>query len=130
LTPLVVEKSGDYLIAPFEQSAGVRALILSGGTKKLPATYSVEYRQPLGYDAYQPFAPQAFQGAVVHVAPIQSGGATLLELTASPNPIIDTPALTVGQTWCEDGGRLSLTPLSATSTGLTVRISLGHCSAK
>jgi len=126
LIPLTVTDDGDYLLEPFEQTTGLRALILQGGTQKQPQTYYVEYRQPIGFDTIQPWARQAFEGAVVHLAPPQAN-TLLLEMTSSPNTIIDTPALTVGQTWCDDGGRLSVTPLSATPSGLLVRVMLGHC---
>jgi hypothetical protein len=124
-------KDGDYTITPYGTPGGVKALTFQGGTNKNPVTYWVHYRQPVGADAgLNPWTDPAnlFNGAVLHLPGFGTLGAQLLKMTPSADSDIDTPALLVGQTWCEPmGERASIAPLSATSAGLVLRVTIGKC---
>jgi len=123
----IATTDGDYFLTPFETVGGVKTLILTGGTQKAPRTYYVEYRQAIGFDAYLPLVDPSnlYHGAVVHLDWFSRS--ILQELTPTSNGRADTPALLVGQTWCEGGRKLSLRTVSATPEGLWVRVSTRHC---
>lgn len=119
-----VTADGDYLLTPLETAdASVKTLVLSIGTRRVPSYYYLEYRQPIGFDEYQPWVEPAnvFDGVVVGWGPF---GAILLEMTPPPvgSTLIATPALTVGSTYLDSDGGVRLTVLAATSVGAVVRV--------
>jgi hypothetical protein len=124
-------KGGTYTLTPYGTPGGAKVLTFQGGTNKNPITYWVHYRQPVGADArHNPFTEPAniFSGALVTMPGFFSNGSTLLKMTPSNDHDLDTPALEVGNTWCESiGQRIAITPMSATDSGLTVRITVGRC---
>ena len=124
LVPQVITASGDYQIAPYESTTGVRSLSIT--VPKSPFTFLVEYRQPIGFDwlQYNVQPENAFHGVVVHMA--LNGSMQLQMNPVDPGTGRRRPALEVGQSWCEDS-RMKLTVLSADSTGATVRVKFGHC---
>jgi hypothetical protein len=123
LMPHVVTASGDYQLAPYESSTGVRSLSVT--VPKSPFTFLLEYRQPIGFDALQFYVNPAnvFHGVLVHRA---LNGSELLQMHEEEPTGLRRPALEVGQSWCEDS-RMKLTVLSADSTGAIVRVTFGHC---
>jgi len=124
-----VTANGDYFIAPYEriQAGDVKALAFRD---KRGFAYTLEYRQPVGFDVPQPYArpENVFNGVVAHVV---LNGTELLRLTppdAQSGTAIDLPALTVGETWCQKDGGFSITTLSADADGAVVRMKLkGAC---
>lgn len=129
-----VTQSGDYLIEPYESAtAGVKALMVQAFARKVPGTkYYFEYRQPIGFDAYQPWAApdNVFHGALVHTPDIFTTASVLAAFNPNDGPypnVINRPALTVGQSFCNSDGRLRVTVLSESAAGLLVRIELGRC---
>jgi hypothetical protein len=119
-----VPVDGDYPLAPFETATpGVKALRVTGSDW----TYVVEYRQPIGFDVPQQGSLPAniFSGVIVHLS---LAGSRLLFMNP-PDPATGKrrPALTVGQTFCDGPGRVSLLLVSATPDGAVVRVNFGHC---
>ncbi len=128
LTPLDVVKDGTFSLAPYETTdAGLKALKVI--TKQW--TYFLEYRQPIGFDVYQPWADpnNVFNGVTIH---LQLNGSMLLQMS-TPDPVspypntITAPALTVGQTYCDRDSRVAISVLSATPEAATVHVDFGAC---
>jgi hypothetical protein len=123
-----VTASGDYALAPYAAAEpGVKTLLAKS---KQGFTYALEYRQAVGFDASIPYGgvsqPNVFGGVLLHLA---LNGSELLRMNpgaASPS-FIDTPALLVGQSFCDRDGRLAFTVLSASPSGASVRVRFGHC---
>lgn len=119
-----VTVSGDYAIAPYERVGGVKALTFRD---KQGFSYTLEYRQRIGFDMAQTWTlpENVFHGVVAH---LDRNGLNLLRLSPGTGTNIDTPALTVGATWCHRDGAFSVTTLSADENGAMVRIKLkGSC---
>jgi hypothetical protein len=128
-----VTVSGDYTIEPYETPGGVKALTIIGGPNRGHWHYSLEYRQPIGFDTImssQVDPINVFNGVVFHLVLTTP---ELLRMTpADPSSqyysdpsIVDTPALTVGQRFCDKDAKVAITILSASSTGAKVRVKFG-----
>jgi M6 family metalloprotease-like protein len=121
----VIQGSGTYTIQPYETNlTGLKALKIQRGTGN-NAWLWVEYRQKTGlYDSTLPNA-QVYTGALIHYEDsITLPQTDLLDFTAS-STYSDDPTLAVGQTWTDPYTNLSISVLSATSTGLTVSVNYG-----
>ncbi len=120
-----VQSSGTYLLEPYETNpAGLKALKIQRGTGN-NAWLWLEYRQPVGN--YDPtVSPQVFTGALIHYEDSLTAAlhTDLLNFTPSDTSF-NSPALIVGQTWTDPYTNLSLSVLSATSSGLTVSVNYG-----
>jgi hypothetical protein len=125
----VVQSSGVYTLQPFEViSAGLQAIKVQRGTGNNEWLW-IEYRQPLGkYDAYLSPA-SVFSGALVHYEDSTTaiGHTYVANFTPniSPSSSSYSPQLNLGQTWTDPYSNLSLSVLSAVSSGLTVNVNYG-----
>jgi M6 family metalloprotease-like protein len=127
----VVQTSGTYTLQPVEvSSAGLEALRIQRGTGNNEWLW-VEYRQPIGiYDSTLP--TQDFSGALIHretsAWPQTALGvgnySDLLDFTPTSSDD-NNEVLAAGQTWVDPSTNLSLSVLSATSSGLTVDVNYG-----
>jgi len=121
----IVSNSGTYTIEPYETSpAGVKALKIQRGGTNQNAWIWVEYRQPIGYDAVL-YPTQIFGGALIHYQEPDTPPYTRLLDFTSPATYSNNPALVVGQTWTDPYSNVSISVLSATSSGLTVSVNYG-----
>lgn len=112
LNAVDVISSGDYWLEPFEAMSGTNTLHLKGSKQAL-YTYWIEYRRASPYPL----------GAVVH---IEFLGSLLLAMNSSSGTVvIDSPALRVGQTYCDKDARLSFSVVSMDETGLLLRVRFG-----
>lgn len=115
LAPLVVTRSGEYALSPYEHPAPTapQALKISAGGK----TYYAEYRQPIGEDAWMAGNANLERGVVVHMAE----GVVPLLLDLQPKTAgVSDPALLPGETFVAPGLRVSL--LSSDASGATIRV--------
>jgi hypothetical protein len=118
-----VQTDGVYFIAPYEtddnQSKALKILqSSSAGTY-----YYVEYRQPIGFDAPLLFSGSNLtNGVLVHLGtPSNANSNDLLDLTPASASWYD-PALAVGQSYSDATAGVTMTVLSADSTGATVSV--------
>ena len=121
-----VSTSGTYTLLPLETGLpGLKALKIQRGTGNTGYYVWVEYRQPIGnYDSTFS-TTQLFQGATIHYEDPTTGPYTqLLDYTA-PITYYDDPALVAANTWVDPYTNLSITALSATSSGLTISVNYG-----
>ena len=127
-----VQTSGTFVIQPYETPGGLKAIRVQRGTGN-NAWLWIEYRQPDGsYDPssfpspqWSTAAPQPYSGALIHYEDSVSGLHTHLINYTPADSSFYSPALVVGQTWADPYSNLSLSVVSATSTGLTVNVSYG-----
>jgi hypothetical protein len=121
-----VTSSGTYQIGPYEgQDSTVKALkILQSSSSS--SYYYVEYRQPLGFDSFLSGYSDILGGVVVHLAsPSNSNSSDLLDMTPSSPSSFSHPALVVGQSYTDSTFGVTITPISAGSTGATVQVTFG-----
>jgi hypothetical protein len=120
-----VQSNGTYTVQPLETGpAGLQALKIQRGTGN-NAWLWVEYRQPIdNYDST--LLPQPFSGALIHYedANTQTGHTYLPNFTPSDTSW-NSPALAVGKTWTDPYSNVSISVLSATTSGLTVSVNYG-----
>ncbi len=121
-----VTSSGTYQIGPYEsQDSTLKALkILQSSTSS--SYYYVEYRQPVGFDSFVSGYSDILGGVVVHLAsPSNSNSSDLLDMTPSSPSSFNHPALLVGQSYKDSTAGVTITPISASSTGATVQVTFG-----
>ena len=121
-----VTSSGTYQIGPYEgQNSVVKALkILQSSTSS--SYYYVEYRQPVGFDSFVSGDSDILGGVVVHLAsPSNSNSSDLLDMTPSSPSSFNHPALVVGQSYKDSSAGVTITPISASSTGASVQVTFG-----
>jgi len=124
----VVQSSGTYTLQPLETStAGLQALKIQRGTGNNQWLW-IEYRQPVGnYDST--LLPQPFSGALIHYEDSNTAlGHTYLPNFTPTDTSWNSPALAAGATWTDPYTNLSISVLSATSSGLTVNVTYGATS--
>src|SRR5713101_3654445 len=122
-----VTSSGTYQIGPYEgQNSVVKALkILQSSSSS--SYYYVEYRQPVGFDSFLSGYSDILGGVVVHLAsPSNSNSSDLLDMTPSSPSSFNAPALVVGQSYKDSTAGVTITPISASSTGASVRVTFGQ----
>src|SRR5262245_21405781 len=124
-----VSAGGTFTIQPYETSpGGLTALKIQRGTGNPGYYLWVEYRQPVGsFDPTMPYSAEpsgnVFTGALIHYEDSATGIQTdLLDFT-NPDTYADFPALRAGQSWTDPYSDLSLSVVSATSSGLTLNVS-------
>ena len=120
---LKVTQGGRYTVLPYESaiSGGVQALVIPATAKKLGAvTYTVEYRQPIGFDA-DPLADPAnvFGGAMLHVETSLLDGTSETCTTAGAKD----PAFVPGRSYC-DPDRNVLVSVVSVGASLVVDVDL------
>jgi hypothetical protein len=121
----VVQSSGTYTLQPLGATPiGLQALKVQRGTGNNEWLW-IEYRQPIGN--YDPtLLPQPFSGALIRYEDSNTAlGHTYLPNFTPTDTSWNSPALAVGQTWTDPYTNLSLSVLSATSSGLTVSVDYG-----
>lgn len=121
---LSVTSNGTYAIAPAESpSTNPQALKVQRGTGN-NAWVWLEYRQPVGlFD--KALASQIFTGVLVHYEDSTNGGLTHLLDHSVGSANWNAPALAAGSVWTDPYTNLTVTVLSATTSGATVNISYG-----
>ena len=129
----VIQNSGTWTLQPLESGpVGLQALKVQRGTGN-NAWLWIEYRQPIGnYDnslanSTPGWGNQIFSGATIHYEDSNTigGHSDLLDFTPTSSWGFLDPALAVGQTWMDPYTNISISVLSATSSGLTVSVSYG-----
>lgn len=126
-----ITSSGTYTIQPLDTNpAGLEVLKIQRGTGNSGYYLWVEYRQPMGnYDSTLICdlclgGTSDFSGALVHYQDPTTDPAHsyLTNFNSASN---FSPALAVGQTWNDPYSNLSLSVVSATSSGLTLNVNYG-----
>ena len=121
-----VTSSGTYQIGPYEaQDSAVKALkILQSGSSS--SYYYVEYRQSVGFDSFLSGYSDILGGLVIHLAsPSNSNSSDLLDMTPSSPSSFSHPALIVGHSYKDSTSGVTITPISASSTGASVQVTFG-----
>jgi hypothetical protein len=125
-----VTASGTYTIEPLESGTpGAKALKILKSID--PATgkrtfYYIEYRQPLGFDAFIASNLNVRSGVIVHTGSETSGNTSdLLDMTASTASWSD-PALTLGQTFHDPDAGVRITPVWVNGTNAGVDVTVGQ----
>jgi len=124
-----VTASGTYTLQPLETSpAGLQVLQVQRGTSNPGYYLWVEYRQPIGdYDSTLiDTSPGVFSGAMIHYQGSADNPAHTYLPNFTPSDTSDNnPELTAGQTWSDPYSNLSISVVSATSSGVTVNVNYG-----
>lgn len=121
-----VTTSGTYQLSPYEaQDSNPKALkILQSAASN--SYYYIEFRQPQGFDAFVANYADILGGLVLHLgSPSNANSSNLLDLTPTSPSSFSHPALVVGQTYNDSAAGITITPISVSSTGATVQVSLG-----
>ncbi len=121
-----VQSSGTYTLQPLETNPpGLQALKVQRGTGNTADYLWIEYRQSIGnYDSTIAFMD--FTGALIHYEDPTTGKFThVLDFTPSDIGSWYNTVLAPGQTWTDPYSNISISVLSATSTGLTVSVNYG-----
>lgn len=84
----------------------------------------VEFRRPVGFDSYISTNPNVMNGVLVHYFDGGSNGVYLLDMTPATSSWSD-PALTVGTTFQDPAGNVSITPTGVNGTYATVSVTVG-----
>ena len=117
-----VVTSGSYTIDPLE-TPGTNSKALRIQTALGDWLY-VEYRRPVGFDSYISANANLMSGVLVHYFDGGRNGVYLLDMTPATSSWTD-PALTVGTTFQDAAGNVSITPTGASATNATVSITVG-----
>jgi hypothetical protein len=126
---ITVQTSGTYSIDPYESlTSNPKALKILQSTD--PTTgystwYYVEYRQALGFDGFLSTYSNVTQGVVIHTGSESSGNSSyLLDMTPATSSWLD-PALDVGQSFADPDAEVTISVVSASSSGASVSVTLG-----
>src|SRR5262245_64882080 len=116
------------MIEPLETSGtGPKALTVLKSTNTTTGQqtwYYVEYRRALGFDSFLSSNSNVLNGVVIHTGSTSDGNSSyLLDLTPATSSWSD-PALVVGQSFYDPDAGVTIAPLSVSSTGATVSVSL------
>jgi hypothetical protein len=113
--------SGTYPIGPLEVP-GTDAKALRVRTK-LGDWYYVEHRRAVGFDSYLSAYPNVVNGVLIHYFDGGGDGVYLLDMTPATSTWFD-PALTVGATFHDTAGGVSIAPVWVNGTGAGVNITV------
>jgi hypothetical protein len=117
-----VTSSGVYTLDPYEPTGtGPKALKVRTAVGDW---FYVEYRQPIGADSGLAGNPNVANGVLVHYWNGLANGVYLLDMTPATASWTD-PALTVGSTFTDAAGRVSITPVWANGTNAGVNVNVG-----
>lgn len=123
-----IETDGTFLLQPFENPNGVRALRVRRGPTSDDWLW-LEYRQPIGYDAgLAEIGDQQFSGALIHLEdPTLSQQRPyyytfLLDFTPNTPDVFSDAALAAGQAWSDPYGPLTIGITTASPSGLGVSV--------
>jgi hypothetical protein len=123
---ITVAASGTYQIGPYEaQDNTPKALkIFRSGSSS--SYYYVELRQAQGQDAFLTGHSDVLNGVVVHSASTSDPNSNnLLDMTATSPSSFSVPALVAGQSYTDSAAGITITPVSVSSTGASVQVTLG-----
>jgi uncharacterized repeat protein (TIGR01451 family) len=127
-----VDTDGSYWLDPYESpSSNPKALKILKSTD--PATgsntwYYVEFRQAIGFDSSLSGFTNVLNGVVVHLGSDGNGNSSyLLDMTPADS-FSTNPALDVGQSYYDPTAGVTITPLSASSSGALVNVAFGPIS--
>jgi len=124
-----VETDGTFLLQPFENPTGLRALRVRRGSGD--QWLWLEYRQPIGYDAtLAGVGDGQFSGALIHyedpaLIQLEVGPkfyTFLLDFTPNTPHVFSDAALAAGQAWSDPYSSLTIAITSAGPSGLRVSI--------
>ncbi len=123
-----VSASGTYALAPLEKSGATSPQVLVLPTAA--HTYYVEYRQPIGQDAFLSAYPAATKSIQVSVAAASGNDTGPYALDFTPqsdtsggyNDWIDAP-LGMGRSFGDPEGTFTIAPVSQDGTSATVNVS-------
>ena len=122
-----VSSSGTYALEPYESlTGGVKALkvLKSVDASGKRTYYYVEFRQPIGYDAFMSGWPGMTNGVSIHTGSETAGNTTyLLDMTPETASWYD-PALAAGRTFTDETAGVSIATLTAGPSGATVSITV------
>ncbi len=123
------DQSGAYSIDSYESVGSnpkaVKILKATDSTTGFKDWYYVEYRQAIGFDSIFSDNPNILNGVVIHTGSESSGDSSyLLDFTPATTSWND-PALGVGQSFQDGSTGVTITLLSADSTGATIAVSYG-----
>src|SRR5438876_683373 len=121
-----VTSSGTYQITPTEVlDTNPKALkILKSGSAN--SYYYVELRQAQGFDSFLSSYSDVMSGVVFHSAsPSDANSSDLLDMTPSSPSTFSHPALTAGQSYTDSTTGVTITPLSVSTSGATVQVTMG-----
>jgi hypothetical protein len=124
-----VTASGTYTLTPFEQPGtdpkALKILQAVDSTTGRQTFYYVEYRQPIGFDAYLSTNANVRNGVIIHMGTVGSGNTSmLLDFTPETSSWQD-PALGVGWSYTDTDAGVTITPISATATDARVSVLIG-----
>jgi hypothetical protein len=125
-----VTTAGTYSLVPLELAGTSSPQVL---VIKMPSeTYYVEYRQPIGQDAFMTAFPAATDSVHVNVSPASSPDAGPFALDFTPHADnsdyadwYDAP-LATGSSFTEPGKRFTITPISHDGTAASVKVSFAN----
>jgi hypothetical protein len=117
-----VVASGSYTIDPLE-TPGTTSKALRIKTALGDWLY-VEFRRPVGFDSYLSPNVNVMSGVLVHYFAGDPNGVYLLDMTPATSSWSD-PALTVGTTFQDVAGNVSITATGVTGTNATVSVTVG-----
>ena len=121
-----VTSSGTYQLSPMEvQDSNPKALkvLQSGSTNTY---YYVELRQAQGADSFLSNYSDVMSGVVFHSASPSNGNSSdLLDMTPSSPSTFSHPALVAGQSYTDAATGITIMPVSVSSTGASVQVTLG-----
>ena len=124
-----VTNSGTYWIDTYENtSGGPKGLKILKSTDPVTGArswYYLEHRRSSGFDSWVSGNANILNGVVVHQGSESSGQSIyLLDMTPATDSWMD-PALTIGQSFTDREAELTVTVLSADSSGAVVVVSFG-----
>ena len=127
-----VTASGTYALDPYEiASTNPKALKIpkyTNPTTGLSTWYYVEYRQPIGFDSF--FGSwtnsNVRRGVLIHIATDSTPWSSdALNMTPQTSTVEDV-ALVVGASYSDPDAGVTIKPMSATSSGASVYVSLSQ----
>jgi hypothetical protein len=124
-----VQASGTYWLDPYEaQTSTPKALKILKSvdpTTGFRTWYYVEFRQSLGFDSSLSGFTNVLNGVVVHTGSESSGNTSyLLDLTPADS-FSTNPALDAGQSFYDPSAGVTITTVSASSSGASVDVTFG-----
>ena len=124
-----VTTSGSYYLEPYAASGfGPKALkILKSGSSAGQRTwYYVEFRQPVGFDAFLGGNANVTSGVVIHTGAESSGDSSdLLDMTPATDSWYD-PALGQGPAFSDAAAGISIAVRSTADTGAALDVTVGE----
>ena len=125
-----VTVNGTYTIEPLETATpGPKALKILKSTDPATGTrtfYYVEFRQPIGFDAFLSSNTNVRSGVVIHTGSEASGNTSdLLDMTPGTTSWSD-PALTLGQTFVDSDAGVRITPVWINGANAGVDVTVGQ----